>query len=114
MTKKEFFEQIAQGAIITEEMVEIAQTELESLAKRAAKEAEKKAEKAAVDGPLREKIFNEILDKETFTTGSAIAEILEISVHKVPHLMKPLVEDGTVEKGEVKDGKTKKVGYKRA
>ena len=66
----------------------------------------------AYDAQLLEALKNELTDE--FQGRMYFAEALEITGPKVSALMKKLIAEGIVEKGEVKGEKGKQVGYKRA
>ena len=82
-------------------------------AARAAKVAEKAAEKDAEKAPIKEALVGVMSATEFKTASTLIAEAgLEIKPQAVPSLLKSLVADGTVVKGDVKvKGKGKHIGY---
>lgn len=118
MTAREFYEAVMQ-ADVKDELKEFARIALEKLdhtnSLRREKALAKAEEKEAAMAPVREKLMAVMTD-EFKTATMLIADAgVEITPHKVPHLLKGLVEDGTVVKGEVKvTGKGKQVGYAKA
>lgn len=118
MTNREFFEAII-NANLNDEMTDYAKTAIEKLdatnAKRRETMAAKAVEKEAQRAPIREAIVN-CIGNEPKTATMLIAEAgVEIKPQSVPSLLKALVEDGTLDKVEVKvKGKGKQVGYVRA
>lgn len=117
MTRRDFFKAIIE-ANMNDEINEFARDALAQMdktnEKRRATMAEKAVEKAAEKAPLREAIVACLTD-EPKTATMLIAEAgVEMKPQAIPSLLKGLVEDGTVVKGEVKiKGKGKQVGYAR-
>lgn len=118
MTKREFYEAIV-NANINDEMTAFAAAAIDGLDKTNAARKEKSVEKAvereAERAPIREAIVACIND-EPKTATMLIAEAgVEIKPQSIPHLLKALVESGSLEKVEVKvKGKGKQVGYIKA
>ena len=115
MTQREFFVAIT-NADVTDELKDFAAAAIEKLdatneAKRV-KAAEKRASKETERAPMRQAIVNVMTDE--FKTASTLlaAAGLEITPQSVPSLLKPLIEEGVVLKGEVKvTGKGTQRGY---
>lgn len=118
MTKREMFEAVINGTI-NEEVIAIAQAEIERLdnvnAKRRENAAVKAAEKRAEKEPIRQAVMA-VMTAEPKTASTLIAEAgVEIKPQAIPSLLKGLVEDGTLEKVDVKvKGKGTQKGYKLA
>lgn len=112
MTEREFFTSIVETGAVSAEAMEYAKAKLDKLMEAAAKAAEKAAEKAAADASITAEIMD-TLGVEPKTGAQILDEIsADISVQKIARLLKPAVDNGTVEKVDVKaDGKTRK-GYK--
>ena len=87
----------------------IEQTEKRKTAER--KPTAKQLAAQAYDAQLLEALKGELTDE--FLGRMYFAEALEITGPKVSALMKKLVAEGIVEKGEVKGEKGKQVGYRR-
>lgn len=96
LTQREFFESIITGEN-AEKCVEYAEYQLEKLVEKLEKDKEKRAEKKAEDAEAIQAILG-FLTKEGMTRAE-IAERLEVTLGKVPVLMKGLVADGVVQKG---------------
>ena len=96
MTKEEFYNEILKGSV-TEEMVEIAEKELELIVKGREKERQKRFDSAAEDIPV-------ILDVmgEDFMTANEIREKLiakgfDFSTQKIGHRLRIAKESDLVE-----------------
>lgn len=118
MTKREFYEAVI-NANMNEEMTNFANAELERMdaqnVKRREVEAEKRATKEAERAPIREAIVAVITDEPKTATTLIDEAGVEIKPQAIPHLLRDLVLNGTIEKATVKvEGKGKYVGYKRA
>ena len=111
MTQREFYEAIVAGTM-NDEMQEFA---VEAIAKLdATNEARRKAaeKKRAEKAPIRAALMA-VMSTEPKTATMLIEEAgLEIKPQSVPSLLKPLVEEGTVVKTDVKvTGKGTQRGY---
>lgn len=129
MTKREIYEAIINNATFTltdtevtvEDIIALAEKELETLNKRNAKARERAEQKRKDSDELGEFIYNEILTDEFQPIAAILTQINSdepLSASKIVARMKKLIEAGKVEKSEIKvntdDGKTKNVmGYKR-
>lgn len=129
MTKREIYEAIINNATITlqdtevtvEDIIALAEKELETLNKRNAKARERAEQKRKDSDELGEFIYNEILTDEFQPIAAILTQINTdepLSASKIVARMKKLIEAGKVEKSEIKvdngEGKTKNVmGYKR-
>lgn len=129
MTKREIYEAIINNATITlqdtevtvEDIIALAEKELETLDKRNAKARERAEQKRKDSDELGEFIYNEILTNDFQPIAAILTQINSeepLSASKIVARMKKLIEAGKVEKSEIKvntdDGKTKSVmGYKR-
>ena len=129
MTKRENYEAIINNATITlqdtevtvEDIIALAEKELETLDKRNAKARERAEQKRKDSDELGEFIYNEILTNDFQPIAAILTQINSdepLSASKIVARMKKLIEAGKVEKSEIKvntdDGKTKNVmGYKR-
>ena len=118
MTKREFYEAVI-NANINDEMTAQAQAFISGLNHtnelRKVSAEKKAAEKEAVKAPIREAIVA-CITEEPKTATTLIAEAgVEIKPQAIPSLLKGLVAEGVITKGEVKvTGKGKQVGYARA
>lgn len=118
MTNREFYKSVIE-ANVNEDLTAFAQEAIEKLdatnAKRAEKAAEKAVEKEAVKAPIRAAILA-CITAEAKTATTLIAEAgVDIKPQAIPSLLKGLVEDGTVEKTDIKvTGKGTQRGYKLA
>ena len=118
MTKREMYVAVVEGNV-TEEIVKAFEEEIEKLdaanAAHRAKAAEKAVEKEAERAPKREAIMA-CMTTEGKTATTLIAEAgIDIKPQAIPHLLKGLIEDGTVLRVEVKvEGKGKQRGYRLA
>ena len=129
MTKREIYAALINNATITlqdtevtvEDIIALAEKELETLDKRNAKARERAEQKRKDSDELGEFIYNEILTNEFQPIAAILTQINSeepLSASKIVAPMKKLIEAGKVEKSEIKvntdDGKTKNVmGYKR-
>lgn len=129
MTKREIYEAIINNATFTltdtevtvEDIIALAEKELETLNKRNAKARERAEQKRKDSDELGEFIYNEILTDEFQPIAAILTQINTdepLSASKIVARMKKLIEAGKVEKSEIKvdngEGKTKNVmGYKR-
>lgn len=116
MTNREFYTKITKMEGIDAELVEFAAAAIEKLdatnEKRKETTAKKAVEREAERAPIREAI-KACITAEAKTATTLITEAgVEIKPQSIPSLLKPLVEDGTIIKTEVKvKGKGKQVGY---
>ena len=106
MTKREMFEAIVNGNI-TDEVVEMAQSEISKLDERNAKRREKPSKTALANEPIKASIV-EVLTNEP-QSASEIAEKVEISTQKCSALLRQ-IEGLEVTEIKVK-GKGKVKGY---
>lgn len=113
MTQREFFENIINGTIGTEE-IDHAKAEIEKLNARNAKRAERPSKKAVENEPIKANIAD-FLNGKDFTVASEIAVGLELSTQKVSALCRQMVADGVLAVTDVKvKGKGNQKGYKVA
>ena len=117
MTNREFLENVVAGTI-NDEMIEHAQTALAQLDAQNTKRREKSAEKAIAreveKAPIRNAIL-EVIGAEPKTATMLIEEAgLEIKPQSIPSLLKSLVDNGTIQKTQLKiKGKSPAVAYVR-
>ena len=123
MTTRELYNQIINGAEITEEMRSYCTEALQKMdaqnENRRAKQAEKAAEKQAAKAPIRDALLEVMGDVNEPKTASMLideAGLTEtVKPASVPSLMRPLVESGLVLKVDVKiTGKGTQRGYVKA
>lgn len=118
MTNRDFYTAIV-NANINDELTAFAQDALEKLDHtnelRRAANVKKAAAKEEERQPRRQAIFD-VLTTEPKTATTLIAEAgLEVTPQSIPSLLKPLVEQGLIEKVDVKvKGKGVQKGYKLA
>ena len=121
MTNRELYNMIINGTEITEEMrntaIELVNKMDATNAKRKAVSAEKAAERQAEKAPVREALFNAILNADEPLTATELIETAGVADQvkgpaSIPSLLRPLVEDGRVLKVEKKiTGKGKQRAY---
>lgn len=102
MTNREFFNAIANGSEITDEIIEKAKSEIAKLDERNAKRASKPSKKSIENEPIKASIREFLTDGSHL--ASEIASGLGLSVSKVSALCRQMVGDGllTVEDVKVK------------
>lgn len=119
MTNREFYSAIANGTVetvLTEELIAHATQELakmdEVTARRRESNSRKRAEREAEKAPIRAAILAAITN-EPKTATTLIADAgADITPQSIPSLLKPLIEDGTVIKTDIKvKGKGTQRGY---
>lgn len=120
MNSREFYAAVI-NANISDELTEKAQSLLDAMdasnAKNRSRNAEKAAAKKAEKQPLRDALLNALTDEPQTATDLIAAAGLEgvIKFQAVPSLLKDAVEDGIVEKVDVKIvGKGTHRGYRKA
>lgn len=118
MTNRELYTMIANGEM-NEDMMAKATELLEKMdeanAKRAAKVLEKKQASDDEKAPIRKALLDAMGDEPM--TGAQLIEAtgLDLKLGSIPSLLKPFVEDGTVEKTDIKvKGKGTQRGYIKA
>lgn len=118
MTNREFYQNVI-DANVNDEITAFAREAIEKLdhtnEARKAATAKKALEREAERAPAREALL-EVMTSEFKTATTLIAEAgLEIKPQSVPSLLRGLVDEGVVCKGDVKvAGKGKQRGYARA
>lgn len=118
MTNREFMNAVIE-ANINDELTQFAQDAIAKLdatnEARKLKTAEKAAAKEAERAPIRDAIVACITDEPKTATVLIEEAGVEIKPQSIPHLLKGLVEDGTLDKVDVKiPGKGTQKGYVRA
>lgn len=103
MTRREFFEAIVNGTI-TEEIVAMAQNEIEKMNERNAKRSSKPNKKQIENETIKIEILNCIGDG---VTAKSIGEKMDISTQKASALCRQMVEDGRLTATEEKVDKRK-------
>lgn len=115
MNSRDFLTAIAEGTMNDELMAYAAQElgKMDARNEKAREKAvEKRAEKEAVKAPIREAIFACITDEPKTATTLIEEAGLEVKPQSIPSLLKPLVEEGKVEKVDIKvTGKGTQRGY---
>lgn len=121
MTNREFYTAIANMENLPAELVEFATEAIAKLdntnEKRKAAAATKAAEKQAEKAPVRETLFNILLDADEPMTATELIEAANLGdaikgPASIPSLLRPFVEDGRVVKVEKKiTGKGKQRAY---
>lgn len=120
MTNREFYNAIITATEITDEM---RNTAIELLAKldhtnevRKVKNAEKAAEKQLLKAPVRNALYEALSEEPKTATElcAAIAPTFDVKPASIPSLMRPLVDNGSCVKVDVKvPGKGTQRGYVR-
>lgn len=118
MTNREFLNAIVE-ANLNEELTAFAVAEIAKLDHtnevRRTKMAEKAVAKQAEKAPLRDAIYAVITDEPKTATMLIDEAGLELKPQSIPSLLKSLVEDGRINKVDVKiKGKGTQRGYVRA
>lgn len=121
MTTRELYTMIVNGTEITEEMRATAAEFIEKMdntnAKRKAVSAEKAAERQAEKAPVREALFNTLVEADEPLTATELIDAAGVAEQvkgpaSIPSLLRPLVEEGRVLKVEKKiTGKGKQRAY---
>lgn len=101
MTQKEFFENIMNGDVITEEMRTHAVDELAKIEVRAEK---RKTTRNSKNDGLKEAILACFIEG-TPMTGKEVATALEITPQKANAILKQMTEDGSLAVSQVANGK---------
>ena len=115
MTNREFFEAIV-NANINDELTAFAQAGIDKLdttnSRRRETVAKRALEREAERAPIRDAIVG-VMTAEPKTASTLIAEAgVEIKPQTIPSLLRGLIADGVIVKGDVKvTGKGKAVGY---
>lgn len=120
MTKREFLNAIANAENLSAELIEYAVHELETMdamnERNRAKAAEKRAAKAEKKEPIRYAIMDVMTNEPQTATMLIEAAGLtgEVKPQSIPSLLKMLVENGTLEKVDMKipEKKGTQKGYK--
>lgn len=110
MTKREFFEQVQNGVVITEEMQAFAEKEIKAIDERNKKRSAKPSAKQIENETIKEKIIETFTGKGK-TLASAIGETMGISTNKASALCRQLVAE---KKMTVEDVKVPKKGMQKA
>ena len=114
MTNREFFEVIANNDTLAEDIRNHARTAIEKLDKANADRKNNPSKKSKENEPIKLKIF-EYLAEADYTPASEIAEAVEISTNKASALCRQLVEEGKLERTEIKvKGSGKVKAYRHA
>lgn len=120
MTKREFLNAIAHTGNLDAELIEYAAHELEVMnamnERNRAKAAEKRAAKDAEKEPIRHALMDVMTNEPQTATMLIEAAGLtgEVKPQSIPSLLKTLVENGTLEKVDMKipEKKSLQKGYK--
>lgn len=122
MTKREFLNAIANAENLSAELIEYAAHELETMnamnERNRAKAAEKRAAKAEEKEPIRNAVMDAMTNEPQTATMLIEAAGLtgEVKPQSIPSLLKEVIENGTVEKVDMKipEKKGTQKGYKLA
>lgn len=105
MTNREFYQAIV-DANVTEELTEFALAAIEKMdasnSKAREKAAEKAAEKEAEKAPIRAALLAQVSTEPKTATMLIEAAGVDCKPQSIPSLFKPLVEDGTIVKVDMK------------
>lgn len=116
MTNREFFEAIEKNEALTADIRRHAKMAIKKLDKANEGRKNKPSKKSKENEPIKLKIF-EYLAEADYTPASEIAEAVEISPNKASALCRQLVEEGKLERTEIKvkgSGKVKAYRHVRA
>ena len=101
MTNREFFEAIEKNEALAEDIRNHAKTAIKKLDKANEGRKNNPSKKSKENEPIKLKIF-EYLAEADYTPASEIAEAVEISTNKASALCRQLVEEGKLERTEIK------------
>lgn len=101
MTNREFFEAIEKNEALAEDIRNHAKTAIKKLDKANEGRKNNPSKKSKENEPIKLKIF-EYLAEADYTPASKIAEAIEISTNKASALCRQLVEEGKLERTEIK------------
>ena len=101
MTNRNFFELVAAGTL-NEEVVAHAVAQIEKMNETNEKRKAKPSKTAIANEPIKAAILEFITGRNEICIASAVAEAVEISVHKASSLLNQLAEEGKLTKSEVK------------
>lgn len=110
MTTRDHLNAIINGNISTE-TVEWAKAQIVSLDKRNAKRAEKPSKTAVANAPLKEAIYNYLVENDGKFTEAELGSVIESTHNKAGSLVRQLVAEGKVSVEEIK---IPKVGKRKA
>ena len=112
MTNREFFEAIEKNEALAEDIRNHAKTAIKKLDKANEGRKNNPSKKSKKNEPIKLKIF-EYLAEADYTSASEIAEAVGISSNKASALCRQLVEEGKLERTEIKvKGSGKVKGYR--
>lgn len=109
-TNRERYEAISAG-IINDELMTWAKAEIEKLDARNAKRAEKPSKTAIANAPLKEAIYNYLVENDGKFTEAELGAVIETSHNKAGSLVRQLAAEGKVSVEEVK---IPKIGKRKA
>lgn len=113
MTQREFFQAVI-SAEVAQELKDYATQQIEALGKKnSARNAKAKEKKDAVNAPLLAQI-NTLLADDKVHTCAEISAYTGANSPKIAALVKPFVDNGTIVKEIVKNGKNRAVAYRNA
>ena len=113
MTQKEFYQAVVSSEV-AQELKDYATKQIEALGKKnSARNAKVKEKRDAVNAPLLAQI-NALLADGKAHTCSEISAYTGANSPKIAALVKPFVDNGTIVKETVKNGKNRAVAYKNA
>ena len=116
MTNREFFEAIKKNEALAPDIRNHARIAIKKLDKANEGRKNNPSKKSKENEPIKLKIF-EYLAEADYTPASEIAEAIEISTNKASALCRQLVEEGKLERTEIKvkgSGKVKAYRHVRA
>ena len=112
MTNREFFEAIEKNEALAEDIRNHAKTAIKKLDKANEGRKNNPSKKSKENEPIKLKIF-EYLAEADYTPASEIAKAVGISPNKASALCRQLVEEGKLERTEIKvKGSGKVKGYR--
>ncbi len=110
MTARQHYEAIANGSI-SEATIEWAKAQIEKLDARNAKRASTPSKTAIANAPLKEAIYNYLVENDGKFTEAELGAVIEATHNKAGSLVRQLVAEGKVNVEEVK---IPKVGKRKA
>jgi hypothetical protein len=113
MTQREFYQAVV-SADVAQELKDYATAQVKALNnKNSARNVKARAKKDAVNAPLLAQI-NALLADGKAHTCAEIAAYTGANSPKIAALVKPFVDNGTIVKETIKNGKSRAIAYRNA
>ena len=101
MTNREFYVEVMQNETLSAELRAHAEKEIAKLDAANKKRAEAQSKKSKENEPIKEAIYNLLMEKGTMTSPD-IGAALELTTSKASAMCRQMVEDGRLTAGEIK------------